>query len=308
MNASCRIAVILAALAAAACLDPRAAAADCALPVSGGVCPSAPPIAPAPGKRWTIAFDEEFSGNELDRTRLTPCFDWNTGSCTQSFNHGRERYEPGQVVISNGTAKLIAEPLKPPFPSDACQGGMCTYKAGLLSTARPLLGAPRYLFTFTYGYVEARFKFPSTRGFFTAFWMLPADPSFKYRNEIDILEVLGSLPTMFMTYHYAGRDQSFHLNAGKFDNGACPVRDYSAEFVTMGLDWQPDHIAWYIDGHECGSFTDASQIADGPMQIILHLMVDNDWQRKWNLGLQDPTLVRQLEVDYIRVFQQAAGK
>jgi hypothetical protein len=33
-------------------------------------------------------------------------------------------------------------------------------------------------------------------------------------------------------------------------------------------------------------------------------MVDNDWQRRWGVGLIDPTLVRQLEVDYIRVFQQ----
>ena len=44
--------------------------------------------------------------------------------------------------------------------------------------------------------------------------------------------------------------------------------------------------------------------ADGPMQIILHMMVDNDWQRRWNVGLADPTLTRQLEVDYLRVYQQ----
>lgn len=160
-------------------------------------------------------------------------------------------------------------------------------------------------YTFTYGYVEARIKFPATQGFFTAFWIAPADPSFTYRSEIDILEVLGDDPsTMFMTYHYAGRDQSYAVNQGRFNNGDCAVKDYSADFVRMGVDWQPDHIAWYIDGRECGRFTDASQIENGPMQIILHMMVDNDWQRRWNVGLSDPTLVRQLEVDYIRVYQQ----
>ena len=40
------------------------------------------------------------------------------------------------------------------------------------------------------------------------------------------------------------------------------------------------------------------------MQIILDVMVDNTWQRSWNKGLLDSTLTRQLEVDYIRVFQQ----
>jgi beta-glucanase (GH16 family) len=109
---------------------------------------------------------------------------------------------------------------------------------------------------------------------------------------------------MFMTYHYAGRDQSYPVNSGKFNNGACATKDFSKNFVRMGVDWQPDHIAWYIDGKNCGQFTDASQIENGPMQIILHMMVDNDWQRSWNVGLEDPTLTRQLEVDYIRVYQQ----
>jgi hypothetical protein len=44
---------------------------DCALPLSGGICPDDPPMAAPPGKRWVVAFDEEFSGMELDRTKLT---------------------------------------------------------------------------------------------------------------------------------------------------------------------------------------------------------------------------------------------
>jgi hypothetical protein len=58
------------------------------------------------------------------------------------------------------------------------------------------------------------------------------------------------------------------------------------------------------DGKKCVQFTNASQIENGPMQIILRMMVDNDWQRNWNVSLKDPTLTRQLEVDYIRVYQQ----
>ena len=30
-----------------------------------------------------------------------------------SFNTGKERYLPSQVQVSNGTAKLVAEPLAP---------------------------------------------------------------------------------------------------------------------------------------------------------------------------------------------------
>src|SRR5262249_5323671 len=80
----------------------------CVFAISEGVCPIAPPVTAAAGKRWTVSFDEEFNGTGYDHSKLTPCFDWNTGNCTSTFNDGREHYQPSQVVVSNGTAKLIA--------------------------------------------------------------------------------------------------------------------------------------------------------------------------------------------------------
>lgn len=127
-------------------------------------CVPPPPAPVVPGKQWRLVYAEEFSGAALDTTKLTPCFDWNVGACTASFNTGKERYLASQVHVSNGTAKLVAEPLSPPYPSSACYQGQCTYKAGLVSTARPRAdnGSP-YLFPFTYGYVESRMKFREVR-------------------------------------------------------------------------------------------------------------------------------------------------
>ena len=62
-----------------------------------GVPPDCVPVPPAPaasGKRWKLTYAEEFNGTALDPTRLTPCFDWNFGACTASFNTGKERYVP----------------------------------------------------------------------------------------------------------------------------------------------------------------------------------------------------------------------
>ncbi len=275
-----------------------------------GIPPNCFPAPPAPvsaGKRWSVTYSEEFNGTALDLAKLTPCFDWNFGACTASFNTGKERYLPSQVQVSNGTAKLVAEPLIPPYTSSACFQGQCTYKAGLVSTARPRAdNGSAYLFPFTYGYIESRMKFPGTPGFFTAFWMLPTNPSFSYNTEIDIVEILGGYPdTIFMTYHYNGRSTSFTPNNGLHNNGACQLKDYSTSFVRFGLDWQPSHIAWYIDGVKCGQFNgNASTIESGPMQLVLHMMVDNQWERDWNSVLSSQTLVRQLEVDYIRIYQQ----
>jgi len=48
----------------------------------------------------------------------------------------------------------------------------------------------------------------------------------------------------------------------------------------------------------------ASAIESGPIQLILHMMIDNQWERDWGSVLSSQTLVRQLEVDYIRIYQQ----
>lgn len=256
-----------------------------------------------------LSFGEEFSGTTLDTSKLSPCFDWNYGSCTGSFNGGREWYSAAQIQVSNGTAKLVAEPgVDPKSNGSACLGGTCSYRSGLLSTARPLASnGSDYLYEFTYGYVEARMKLPTTQGFFTALWMLPSDPSYAYQTEIDIVEVLGYDPaTMYMNYHYgSNRSQNFTANQGTGNNGACAVEDRTGDWVRFGLDWQPNHIAWYIDGVKCGQFNgDSSTITSVPMQIIVNLMVDHSWERNWGYPLADPTITRQLEIDYLRVYQQ----
>jgi beta-glucanase (GH16 family) len=109
-----------------------------------------------------------------------------------------------------------------------------------------------------------------------------------------------------MSYHYDNRDQQYEVNAAsdEQDNGACPARDYSRDWTRFGLDWQPDHIAWYINGVKCGEFSDAARIENGPMQLILHMMIDNNWERDAGSVLTDQAIVDQLEVDYIRVYQQ----
>ena len=145
------------------------------------------------------------------------------------------------MQVSNGTAKLDRRSLsRRRTLQSACQRVSARTRRGSCRPRRPRATDAPYLYAFTYGYVEARIKFPATQGFFTAFWMLPADPSYDYRTEIDILEMLGDDPTtMFMTYHYNGRGTVHASNNGKHNNGACPVKDYSADFVRMGVDWEP---------------------------------------------------------------------
>ncbi|WP_185981870.1 family 16 glycosylhydrolase [Skermania sp. ID1734] len=261
---------------------------------------------PPPGNSWSLAYDAEFHGTALDPAKLTPCFDWNNGDCTSSFNNGREHYLPSQVQISDGVAHLVAEPLNPPRHDAACFQDVCTYKSGLLSTARPSPAQP-YLFTFKYGYVEARMKLPTTRGMFTAFWMVPANKDYKYDYEIDAVENISGIPNIiYQNYAYAGRQKYYKVNDPILNTrGKCADKNYANDFHNYGMDWEPGYVAFYIDGDECGRFTSTvpGQIADQPMQIIIDLMVDTIWQRNIGYTLTDPTATDHLDVAYLKVWQ-----
>lgn len=259
-----------------------------------------PPAAAGSGKTWALAFSDDFDAATLDASKWTPCFSWapSLSTCTYSFNNGRERYQPGQVRLSNGTAKLVAEPV----PGGDGGNPSKTYRSGLLSTTnRP--GQTGSIFSYQYGYAEARLKVPSQRGFFTAWWLLPPDPGrYSYAYEIDVLEQLGGGDRIsHMTIHHSNRSNYWTANdAGP--NGACPTFDGSTGFHTYGFDWQPNSIDMYIDGRLCGRFT--GPVWNGQLELILNLMVDVDWQRAAAAGLVDPTLSATLEVDYVKVWQR----
>ena len=260
--------------------------------------PAAPSVAIPPGATWKLAFSEEFSGTSIDTNRLTPCFSWawTYEGCTVTFNNGREAYQPGQVRVADGVARLVAE------PNNQTIWGK-DYRSGLLSTTnRPMSsGNAASLYKFRYGYVEGRMRVPRERGLFSAFWMLPPDyHSWDYPYEIDILETLGSTDrTSWMHVHHTDRTASWTPNANG-GNGACSLQDYSDGFHTYGVDWQPTYIDFYIDGQRCGRFT--GPIWKGDMEIIVNLMVDVDWQRQLGLQSKGP-VTGSLDVDYIRVWQ-----
>jgi hypothetical protein len=104
-------------------------------------CFSTPPAPLSAGKHWTVPFTEEFNGTDYDHNKLTPCFDWNFGDCTSTFNNGYEHYEPSAITVNNGIGNLNATPLtntaSPPAcgiatttkcSGSACLNSLCIYK------------------------------------------------------------------------------------------------------------------------------------------------------------------------------------
>jgi beta-glucanase (GH16 family) len=281
--------------------------------------PAPPPVAPAAGKTWKRVFDDEFSGMSVDTSHFTLCDPWSLRTdCGVSFNVGREAYYPSQVIMKNGTASLVAEPM-PPVSNSGCYLSQCDYKSGQLETA-PYPGTPPgnpFKFTYTYGYLEARIKLPTTPGFFSAFWTLEANANGTYNWEDDT-EIVGGFPNIiYMTHQFNNRTKSYRINNDNgplawgwdgnpdVNNAACPKIDYSSSWHTFAMDWEPTYIAWRVDGQECGRWTDATgeTISNVPMFFLIQLMVDTNWQRS-AAKTAPPGSTDHLDVDYVRVWQQ----
>lgn len=117
-------------------------------------------------------------------------------------------------------------------------------------------------------------------------------------GEIDLMEVLAhDTTTSFSTVHHAALDeqQGFAAKAGAV---------LSAGFHTYGVDWEPDHITFYLDGAAVGTVTDPTLIPHQPMYPIMNLAVGGTWGGPPDARTQFPAT---MDVDYIRVWQAPAA-
>ena len=274
--------------------------------------PQPPASVPLPSgmASWNLILNENFDGTAYDTSIWNPFADWGG---VGSFNSGRENYYPSQIQVSNGVCHLVAQP----NPGIATFAN--SYKSGELISARANTNSlTPYKFSFLYGYVEARLKIVSKSGFFGAFWMLPDKKNYNYEWEIDILEQLGNdHRTMFQTYNYypglpldSSRNASWTPNKGGGNNGNAPVIDYSTAYHTFGVDWQPNHLTFYIDGIASGTFpTPGANNVNIPRTagyILIQQMVENSWCRQPMFACtlsNAATSTDTFNIDYVRVWQ-----
>lgn len=227
-------------------------------PVSGP--PSSPSQPGVPGP-WRLVFADDFAGRSLDSSRWVTCYDWNVDGCTNAGNHELEWYAPEQVAIGNGAATLTAVRK----PTTGTDGRIHPWASGMLSTGRPSWNA-RPRFTFTYGYVEALIKMPSTAAMFPAFWLLTADET--GRPEVDIAELIASRTSVLMNLHWTTAAGT-HAQAPRTFG---PV-DFSAGYHEFAVDWEPNAITWYVDGVSRYTVTDRLIIPAVPMETLFTLAV-----------------------------------
>ena len=197
--------------------------------------------------------------------------------------------------------RAVAETLPESFK---CWYGPCRYTSARLVT--------RGKFGQTYGRFEARLRVPAGQGLWPAFWLLGEDITrvgWPACGEIDVMENIGREPSVVHgTVHgpgYSGANglgAAYELPAG---------RRFADDFHTFAVEWEPNVIRWYVDGHHYHTLTpdklpaNAKWVFDHPFFILLNVAVGGQWP-----GDPDKTTTfpQTMTVDYVRVYERAGPR
>lgn len=252
------------------------------------------PVAMVDTTGYTLVWNEEFSGNTLNRN------DWNVEIHEPGWvNSELQEYVDSDENIQVKDGKLIITPVK------KVNGDKVEYTSGRVSTQNKK--------TFTYGIFEARAKVTTGQGYLPAFWLMANDENIYGQwprcGEIDCMEVMGQTDNkVYGTIHYGNPHSE---SQGTY---TLPGGSFSSEFHTFTVEWLPGSIKWYVDGilyHQeddwysttegVGTLTYPAPF-DQPFYVILNLAVGGSW-----VGFPDETTGfenNNYEIDYVRVYQK----
>jgi len=292
MKKAAMITVVLMALACA--LVPAARAGDVPQRIS------------LPGEKQTyeLVWHDEFEGNDYDRTK------W---ECPVSFRQDASLWHPENLTITGGVAR---------FDIRYNPDWKIRYQSAALRTQKRYDG--RDLFTFTYGYVEARCKLPceTNCNYWAAFWLLSTHNDGKSTDTRDGLEV-----DIFETFVRGRRDNrnvaAFHWGGYGENHNSCgiPYRRGAPDpyadndWHVFGLLWTEKEYVVYLDGVEVVR-TDLMGAVDpnrkdstpsrGPLRrpSLIKLSCEAaKWASPSGRWVENPPLHDRFEVDYVRVYQ-----
>ncbi len=235
-------------------------------------------------------WQEEFN-DPLDHTL------WNTiegDGCDLNLcgwgNEEKQTYDADALMVDNGVLKITAS---------VDEAG--TIRSGKINTAGN--------YSTRYGRIEARMRLPAGRGLWPAFWMMPDphDKPWPSEGEIDILEWTGNEPHRVIGAVHFGDLWPDNVH---YSETMLTPSQWSGEFHTYGVIWEPGAVHWTVDGHVHGT-ANADQIDpwrwvfdDKPFHLILNMAVGG------TLGgpVVEDDLPATLEVDWVRVYDHECGQ
>ena len=244
---------------------------------------------------WVLTWSDEFDGP--DGSAPDPA-KWSAETGGGGWgNNELEYYTAGRANSRVEKGKLVIDALQEKFTGS--DGVSREYTSARLKTGK--------LFTQKYGRFEARIRIPKGQGMWPAFWMLGDDISaagWPKCGEIDIMENVGFEPgKIHGTIHGPGYSGGKSLGAPY----AVASGDVADDFRVFGVEWEPNEIRFYVDGHLYETRTPADLpvgtrwVFDHPFFLILNVAVGGGWPGNPDASTKFP---QEMLVDYVRVYSR----
>ena len=197
-----------------------------------------------------LIFSEDFNGTSLDTAK------WNV--CPNLDRQGRSTWMDDMVSVSGGYLHIkfrrdaalgATKPTEPEIASNWIRAG------GIRTRSKDW---QKILFQNTFGYYEARIKFPQISGVWGAFWLMSPTVDQDLTNggeegtEIDIVESIDNRINGYnAALHWNGYGEEYHQSVTSGNNyNTVPVGIYDGEFHTFALYWTPSEYIFYVDDYE----------------------------------------------------------
>ncbi|MEO6253586.1 MAG: family 16 glycosylhydrolase [Ferruginibacter sp.] len=228
-----------------------------------------------------LVFSDEFNTNGAPDPAK---WGYETGTGSGGWGNNELEYyttRPENSIVQGGVLKIIA--LKE------------NYMGSAYTSAR-LLSKNKY--SFKYGRIEVRAKFPTGVGTWPAAWMLGDNigtVGWPACGETDIVEHLGrDLNKIYGTLHYPGR------SGGNADGGTIMVPDATTAFHTYAVEWSASSIKIYVDAQLFHTVANSAALPfNQNFFILLNMAMGGNFG-----GPVDPAFnTATFEVDYVRVYQ-----
>jgi beta-glucanase (GH16 family) len=155
-----------------------------------------------------------------------------------------------------------------------------------------------------YGYYEIRCKLPKGESFWPAFWNFSSP-----WNEIDFYENIMKTRSDFIgtNYHVINPSNTSCTNPTDGGQDILVSGDITTDFYTIGVDWTPTSITWYVNNVFARTVTtpQCNLFVTNPCKIILNLALEGFSQgqhlNKMNTENRFPGA---FEIDYVRIYQR----
>lgn len=245
-----------------------------------------------------LIFSDEFEGKTLNTNK------WNI--CPELDRQGRSTWKDDMVSVSGGYLRIK-------FKRDPALGATKSSNRGIANNWIRAGGVRTLskdwtttLFENSFGYYEARIKFPKVSGIWGAFWLMsPTEESIgnggRDGTEIDIIETIDSHENKYQAALHWDGYESHHKSVLSTKH---PVNIYDDNFHIFALEWTPDEYVFYVDGVEFWRVDGGARfqnvgINQNPNYIKLTVE-----SAPWAGDIPRNFTEDEMLVDYVRVYRQ----